>query len=449
MKGVKRIVVVGASAAGLTAAETLRHRGWNGDLTLIGEEPDPPYDRPPLSKQVLTGAWEPERTTLRSLQDLARLEADLRLGQRAAALDVEGHRVRLGNGESIGYDALIIATGVAPRRLPDSELAGVHVLRTLDDALALRADLLAQSAVVVVGAGFLGTEVAAAARTMNLKVTLVEPEPAPVRRPFGDRIGKLIAELHREHGTNLRCGVPVTRLRGAGGQVTGVELGDGTTLPADVVVLALGSAPATRWLTGSGLRLGDGVLCDALCQAAPGIYAAGDVASWHNPHFGTRMRLEHRMNATEQAMAAVGNLLGDAKPFAPVPYFWTDQYDTRIQAYGIFPPGSDLRLVHDTASNSHFTAAYGHHGRVVGVLGWNTPRQLRTLRRLVAERASWTDFTATPAPHHGRRQHPPNGHSLSRPRPARAQSGRPSHIAVRASAAACTSPRRSTQEGPC
>ncbi|WP_323186644.1 oxidoreductase C-terminal domain-containing protein [Streptomyces sp. NBC_00439] len=148
-------------------------------------------------------------------------------------------------------------------------------------------------------------------------------------------------------------------------------------------------------------------------------------------------------------MAAVGNLLGDAKPFAPVPYFWTDQYDTRIQAYGIFPPGADLQLVHDTASNSHFTAAYGHHRRVVGVLGWNTPRQLRTLRRLVAERASWTDFTATPAPHHGRRQHPPNGHSLSRPRPARARSGRPSHIAVRASAAACTSPRRSTQEGPC
>ncbi|MEV7956798.1 FAD/NAD(P)-binding oxidoreductase [Streptomyces sp. NPDC088141] len=445
----KRIVIVGASAAGLTAAETLRRRGWNGHLTLIGEEAHPPYDRPPLSKQILTGTWEPERATLRSLQDLARLEADLRLGQCAAALDVEGRRVRLGGGENIGYDGLIIATGVAPRRLPDSDLAGVHVLRTLDDALALRARLLTGPDVVVVGAGFLGTEVAAAARTMNLKVTLVEPEPAPVQRPFGDRIGTLVAELHRDHGTNLRCGVPVTRLRSAGGRVTGMELGDGTTLPADVVVLALGSTPATRWLTGSGLRLGDGVLCDALCQAAPGIYAAGDVASWHNPHFGTRMRLEHRMNATEQAMAAASNLLGDAKPFAPVPYFWTDQYDTRIQAYGIFPPAADVRIVHGDPADGYFAAAYGRRGRVVGVLGWNTPRQLRTLRRFVVERASWTAFPATPAPHHGRRRLPPNGHGLSRPRSARALSGRPSHIADCVSAAACTSPRRSIQEGPC
>ncbi|MFF7890192.1 NAD(P)/FAD-dependent oxidoreductase [Streptomyces sp. NPDC020794] len=392
-----RIVIVGASAAGLTAAETLRRRGWDGHLTLIGEESRPPYDRPPLSKQILTGAWEPERATLRSLPDLARLRADLRLGQRAVALDVPGRRVRLEGGESIGFDALVIATGVAPRRLPDGDLAGVHVLRTLDDAIALRAALRAGPRVVVVGAGFLGTEVAAAARVMGLEVTAAEPEPVPVRRPFGDRIGGLIAEVHRDHGTRLRCGVPVRRLRGAGGRVTGVELGDGTMLPADVVVLALGAAPATGWLEGSGLRLGDGVECDAYCQAAPGIYAAGDVASWPNAHFGTRMRLEHRMNATEQAMAVAGNLLGDATPFAPVPYFWTDQYDTRIQAYGIFPPDAEMRIVYGDPSDGRFAASYGHRGRVVGVLGWNAPRQVRMLRRLVVDRAPWTTFAVIPA----------------------------------------------------
>ncbi|MFE4013169.1 oxidoreductase C-terminal domain-containing protein, partial [Streptomyces sp. NPDC059112] len=222
---------------------------------------------------------------------------------------------------------------------------------------------------------------------------------------------------------------------GAGGRVTGVELGDGTTASADIVVLALGSAPATGWLTGSGLRLGDGVVCDASCRAAPGIYAAGDVASWYNPHFGTRMRLEHRMNATEQALAAAGNLLGDAEPFAPVPYFWTDQYDTRIQAYGIFPPDADMRILHGDPADGRFAAAYGHHGRVVGVLGWNAPRQVRTLRRLVAERAAWTAVTDTPAPHHGRRQPAPNSHGPGRPLSARARPGRPSHIADCASAA--------------
>jgi NADPH-dependent 2,4-dienoyl-CoA reductase/sulfur reductase-like enzyme len=389
----KRVVIVGASAAGLTTAETLRGRGWDGDLVLIGAELRPPYDRPPLSKQVLTGVWEGERAALRTPQNLALLEADLRLGRSASGLDVQDRRVRLSDGESIGFDALVVATGVLPRRLPDSDLDGVHVLRTLDDALALRAALLAGPRVVVVGAGFLGTEVAAAARTMGLDVTVAEPEPVPVRRALGNRIGALVADLHRDHGTRLRCGVPVRGLSGTGGRVTGVELGDGTTLPADVVVLTVGSVPATAWLSGSGLRTGDGVLCDASCRAAPGIYAAGDVASWPNPHFGIRMRLEHRMNATEQAVAAAGNLLGDATPFAPVPYFWTDQYDTRIQAYGIFPPDADLRIVHGAPSERHFTAAYGHHGTVVGVLGWNAPRQVRTLRRLVVEHVPWRTVT--------------------------------------------------------
>ncbi|WEB44617.1 NAD(P)/FAD-dependent oxidoreductase [Streptomyces yunnanensis] len=396
-EGGKRIVIVGASAAGLTAAETLRRRGWDGHLTLIGDEARPPYDRPPLSKQILTGAWEPQRTTLRAPQELARLEIDLRLGRPATGLDVKRRQARLAGGATIDFDGLIIATGVIPRRLPHGDLNGVHVLRTLDDALALRAALLTGPRVVVVGAGFLGTEVAAAAQTMGLEVTLVEPEPVPVRRPFGDRVGALVAALHRDHGTDLRCGVPVRGLCEGGGRVTGVELADGSGLPADAVVLALGSTPATDWLTGSGLTLANGVVCDALCRAAPGIYAAGDVASWHNPRFGTRMRLEHRMNATEQAMAAAGNLLGDAQPFAPVPYFWTDQYDTKIQAYGIFPPDAELRIIDGDPADGHFTAAYGRHEVVVGVLGWNAPRQVRAVRNLVVERAPWTTSTDTSA----------------------------------------------------
>ena len=176
--------------------------------------------------------------------------------------------------------------------------------------------------------------------------------------------------------------------------MTGVELADGSVLDADLVVIAAGSVPATGWLTGSGLRLGNGIECDAHCQAAPGIYAAGDVACWHNPRFGIRMRLEHRVNATEQAIAAAGNLLGDQRPFAPVPYFWTDQYDTRIQAYGIFPHAADIQILDGHPDDRRFVAAYVHHGSVVGVLGWNSPRELRALRTLVVDQAAWPIPTA-------------------------------------------------------
>ena len=390
-----RIVVVGASAAGLTAAETLRRRGYDGKLTLIGDEqPHPPYDRPPLSKQILAGTWEPERAFLRRHEELARLGAGLRLGRAATALDPTSRQVRLDDGDRIGFDAMIIATGVTPRRLPGSDLAGVYVLRTLDDALALRTALLAGPRVVVVGGGFLGTEVAAAARRMGLEVTVAEPQPVPVRA-FGDPIGALVAALHHDHGTRMRCGVPVRRLHDAGGRVTGVELADGTMLAAEVVVVAVGAAPATGWLAGSGLPLGNGIECDSCCQAAPGIFAAGDVASWYNPRFGTRMRLEHRMNATEQAIAAAGNLLGDHRPFGPIPYFWTDQYDTRIQAYGSFPDGAEIKVLHGDPADRRFVVAYGHQGAVAGLLGWNAARELRELRSLVAEHVPWTAVTAT------------------------------------------------------
>jgi NADPH-dependent 2,4-dienoyl-CoA reductase/sulfur reductase-like enzyme len=391
------VVVVGASAAGLTAAETLRRRGYGGRLTLIGDEPHPPYDRPPLSKQILAGTWEPDRITLRTPDELALLDAELRFGRAAAGLDLSARQVVLDGGERIAFDGLVVATGVTPRRLPGADLAGVHVLRTVDDALALRQALLAGPRVVVVGAGFLGAEVAATARTLGLDVTLAEPQPVPVYRPFGGAIGALVARLHLDHGTHVRCGTPVRRLLGASGRVVGVELADGAVLSADVVVLAVGSTPATGWLEGSGLPLNDGVECDERCRAAPGVYAAGDVASWRNRHFGTRMRVEHRMNATEQAMAAAGNLLGDDVPFAPVPYFWSDQYDTKIQAYGVFPAGAEVRVLHGDPADGHFVAGYGRRATVVGVVGWNAPRETRGLRRLVAERAPWPATAPTTA----------------------------------------------------
>ena len=390
----RNVAIVGASAAGLTAAEALRRRGYDGALTLIGDETHLPYDRPPLSKQVLAGTWKPEKVLLRDEQALASLDATLLLGQSATALDITARRVQLGGGGTVGYDALVIATGVTPRRLPGTDLAGIHLLRTLDDTLALRAHLLTGPKVVVVGAGFLGAEAAAAARQMSLDVTLVDPAPVPMHRQFGSRIGGLIAELHRDHGAVVRCGVGVSRFVAAEGRVVAVELDDSSLLEADLVLVAVGSAPATGWLDGSGLPLGNGVECDDRCQAAPGIYAAGDVACWYNPLFETRMRLEHRMNATEQAIAVAGNLLGDDKPFAPLPFFWTDQYDTKIQAYGIFPPDAESRIISGDVGDRKFVAAFGHYDTVTGVLGWNcSPRELRALRQLVTGHAPWPAAT--------------------------------------------------------
>ena len=389
MTGPRRIVVVGAGAAGLTTAETLRNQGYDGSLTLIGDEQHLPYDRPPLSKQILAGTWEPERVVLRGADALAKLDANLLLGRRAVGLDLTDRLVLLDGGDRIGFDGLVIATGVNPRSLPGADLAGIHLLRRLDDALSLRTRLSEGPAVAVVGAGFLGAEVAAAARGMGLDVTMIDPLPVPMYRQFGHRIGELVGRLHADHGVSLRCGTGVRRFLGASGRVVGVELADGSTVNADLVVVAVGASPAVDWLTGSGLQLGNGIECDTQCRAAPGVYSAGDIACWHNNHFDTRMRLEHRMNATEQAMAVAGNLLGADKDFAPIPYFWSDQYEARIQAYGIFPEGAEITVLHGQPADRKFVAGYGHQGKTVGVLGWNSPRELRRLRQLVVDRTPW------------------------------------------------------------
>jgi 3-phenylpropionate/trans-cinnamate dioxygenase ferredoxin reductase component len=356
---------------------------------MVCAEPELPYDRPPLSKQILAGTWEPERTVLRDADALAKLDADLLFGRCAVGLDLADRHVLLDGGDRIGFDGLVIATGVNPRSLPGADLAGIHLLRRLDDALSLRARLLDGPAVAVVGAGFLGAEVAAVARGMGLDVTMIDPLPVPMYRQFGHRIGELIGRLHADHGVSVRCGTGVNRFLGAAGQVAGVELTDGSTVKADLVVVAVGASPAVDWLTGSGLTQGNGIECDTRCQAAPGVYAAGDIARWHNDHFDTRMRLEHRMNATEQAMAVAGNLLGADKAFVPIPYFWSDQYDARIQAYGIFPENADTTVLHGQLADRKFVVGYGHQGKTVGVLGWNNPRELRRLRQLVVDQAPW------------------------------------------------------------
>jgi 3-phenylpropionate/trans-cinnamate dioxygenase ferredoxin reductase subunit len=376
-----RVVIAGASAAGLTAAETLRRQGHQGAITLIGAEKQLPYDRPPLSKQILSGTWETERIALRGADTYTKLELDLRLGTVATSLDSAAKTITLDGGETLGYDGLIIATGLTPRRLP--QLTGALTLHTLDDALELRSRLGPGARLVVVGAGFLGTEVAASARTLGAEVTVVDPLPVPMSRQFGDHIGRLVEALHRDNGVDLRLSTGVSGSRPASSGTT-VELTDGTTIEADVVLSAVGATPVTEWLTDSGLTLRDGVVCDAMCRAADDVYAAGDIARWFNPRFDTSMRVEHRMNATEQGMAAAKNLLGADQPFAPIPYFWSDQYDVKIQAHGHFPPGGELSVIEGAVADRKFVAACVENGRTTGVLGWNSPRQVREARALIA-----------------------------------------------------------------
>ncbi|MFD5752127.1 NAD(P)/FAD-dependent oxidoreductase [Streptomyces sp. NPDC127033] len=392
----KRIVVVGASAAGLAAAETLRREGYDGALTLVGAEPHAPYDRPPLSKQILAGEWSPERLPLRPYADLEALGLDLRLGLAATGLDPAHRTVRLADGTRLRYDGLIVATGVRPRRLPG---AGAHVLRTLDDALALRDRLGPGRHLAVVGAGFLGAEAAAVARGLGARVTLLEPAPVPLAHAVGERVGRVLSGAHLDHGVDLRIGVAVREIT-----EDGVLLADGGLVAADEVLVAVGSLPNTDWLAASGLTIGDGLVCDAYCEAAPGVYGAGDVARWHNPLFGVDMRIEHRTHAAEQGMAAARNLLRpDArKPFAPVPYFWSDQYDMKIQAYGHLRGHEEVAVVAGDLAERRFVAAYRTGDRVTGALAVGMPpKELRRWRQAVASRATWDgtvpDGAAVPA----------------------------------------------------
>jgi NADPH-dependent 2,4-dienoyl-CoA reductase/sulfur reductase-like enzyme len=378
------VLVVGASAGGLATVEALRRKGYQGPLTVLGAEPHLPYDRPPLSKQVLSGQWEPARARLRAEAQLSKLDASFVPGDPAVRLDLATGSVHTAAGRVLTAEAVVLATGLRPRTLPGQDgLAGVHVLRTLDDSLALRADLLSASRVVVVGDGVLGAEIAATARGMGCAVIMAGPQEAPLLYQLGPLPARLLADLHAANGVELRLGAGVTGLSAEDGRVTGVCLETGEVLPADVVVVAFGAAPATEWLSGSGLLCDNGIVCDSRCRAATGIHAVGDVARWHHETLDVLLRLENRTNATEMGVAVAANIRGADQPYAPVPYFWTDQFDAKIHVHGTLRADAEVSVVEGGLADRGFVAVYRHRGEVIGVLGWNMPKQARLRRQEV------------------------------------------------------------------
>lgn len=389
------VLIVGASLGGLSVVEALRREGYAGRVVLLGAEQHQPYDRPPLSKKVLGGEAEPAKAQLRTEAALGKLDAEWIFGDAAVRLDVPAREVHTASGRMLHAEAIVLATGLVPRRLSGQYAwAGVHVLRTLEDAMALRADLLAHKQLVVVGDGVLGSEIAATARSMGLAVTLVGPQAAPLAMQLGLHAGGYLAKLHSDKGVALRMGVGVQGLEGTEGRVSGVQLQNGEMLAADIVVVAIGSRPATEWLAGSGLELADGIVCDARCRAAEGIYAVGDVARWHHEGLGRSLRLENRSNAVEQGMLVAANIMGKDRAYTPIPFFWSDQYDTKIQMHGFVLENADFAVVEGDPANAQFVALYGAKGRVTGVLGWNMVKQCRQHRQHVVDGTNWSDVVS-------------------------------------------------------
>ncbi len=385
----RTIVIVGASLAGATAVDTLRRQGYDGRLILAGVERELPYERPPLSKAVLVGAEDESRVFLRPADWYEEKRIELRLGVRAVALDAVASAITLddaGSAERLSYDRLLIATGAAPRTLaiPGADLPGVHTLRTLDDARTLGSLLATGGPVAVVGAGFIGAEVASACRARGLAVTVIEPLAAPMARAFGDEVGGLFADLQRAHGVDLRLGESATEIRGAG-HAEEVVTSSGARIPATTVVIGVGVRPNESWLAGSGLARADGVVVDQYCATSlPDVYAAGDVARWpYRPAGGDEalLRLEHYDNAIRQAEHAARNMLGERIAYAPVPYFWTEQFGWMAQYIGYAERWDLLVYRGDPASGSGAIFALDA-GRMRAVLSINRPRDLGALRKL-------------------------------------------------------------------
>ena len=414
-------MVVGSSLAGVRACGGLRRGGFDGTITLVGAETHQPYDRPPLSKKVLAGEWEPERISLFRGDEADTLALQLRLGSPAVELSLDEHAGRsitLATGEVIAFDGLVIATGAALRRLPvQPDHPSVMELRTLDDSLALRARLVEGGRrVVVIGAGFVGLEVAATARQLDNAVTVLEGAPAPLIRGLGVEMGRAVTELHADHGVAIHCQVQVIAIRpgsaDCGVVAIDVRWADGSdeTLEADVVVVGVGVAPTTGWLDGSGVQVRDGVVCDRTlnvlhADGSPiaGVYAAGDIVRWPNGQFdGEEMRIEHWTNASEQGMAAAANLLASgrgepATPFDTVPFFWSDLFGTRIQFIGRAAGDDEVRIVLGSVDERRFLALYGRHGQLRGALALAMPKQLSQCRSLIIDGLTFDEAVAAVA----------------------------------------------------
>lgn len=381
----RTITVVGASLAGLQAARSLRTQGYDGRLVVLGDEPHRPYDRPPLSKEFLAGKTGPESLLLEDEDD--GLEVEWLLGAPAAALDTSAREVVLANGSRIRSDGVVIATGARARTLPGSgPRTGVHVLRTLDDAVGLRADLVPGSRLVVIGAGFIGGEVASTARALGCEVTVLEAMPTPLAGPLGAEMGAVVSGLHEQRGVRLLCGVGVDHLVGRE-RVEAVVLTDGTSVPADVVVVGIGASPNVEWLAGSGVLLGNGVECDHGGRTnVPSVVAVGDCASWHDLRRGRAHRVEHWTGALERPATAVTSLLGgpagDVAPQpANVPYFWSDQYDVRIQFAGHAADADSVTVEEGSVEGADVLAVYRRGEEPVAVLGMCQPRLFGRWRR--------------------------------------------------------------------
>jgi 3-phenylpropionate/trans-cinnamate dioxygenase ferredoxin reductase subunit len=383
------IVIVGGGLAAARTAEQLRRSSYPGPVTIVSDEDHLPYDRPPLSKEVLRS--ETDDVTLKPAEFYQENDITVLLGAGAATLDTVGQKITLTDGREIGYDELVIATGLVPKRIPTfPDLAGIHVLRNFDESLKLREEAGSARRAVVIGAGFIGCEVAASLRKLGVEVILVEPQPAPLASVLGTQIGELVARLHRAEGVDVRCGVGVAEVRGegVGGQekVQAVVLSDGTELEADIVVVGIGSRPGTDWLEGSGIMLDNGVVCDAEGRSsAPHVWAIGDVASWLDT-VGNQVRVEHWSNVADQARVLVPAMLGQDVPgVVSVPYFWSDQYDVKIQCLGEPEADDTVHIVEDDGRK--FLAYYERDGVVAGVVGGGMPGKVMKSRNKIANSA--------------------------------------------------------------